>query len=135
MFDVIVEDSYLNILKQNPEKKYRIGDVAKFLDLKIHVVRYWETEFKGFIHPQKTSGGHNLYSSKDIEIFSLMKKLLYSEGYNLSGAKKKLKEIQLASNEENSKTVSRDLLVVIKEELTDLKKDLKNFKDSIANKS
>lgn len=135
MFDVIVEDSYLNILKQNPERKYRIGDVAKFLDLKIHVVRYWETEFKGFIHPQKTSGGHNLYSSKDIEVFSLMKKLLYSEGYNISGAKKRLKEIQLASNEENSKTVSRDLLVVIKEELMDLKKDLKNFKDSIVNKS
>ena len=135
MFDVTVEDSYLNILKQNPERNYRIGDVARFLDLKIHVIRYWENEFKNFIHPQKTSGGHNLYSSKEIEIFSSIKKLLYSEGYNISGAKKKLKEMQIASNEESPKTVSRDLLVVIKEELLELKRDLKKFKDSIVNKS
>ncbi|MCX6112760.1 MAG: MerR family transcriptional regulator [Proteobacteria bacterium] len=135
MFDVTVEDSYLNTLKQNPEKKFRIGDVAKFLDVKIHVVRYWENEFKNFIHAQKTSGGHNLYSAKDIDVFSAVKKLLYSEGYNITGARKKLREDHINAGNENSKTVSRQLLIVVKEELNDIKNDLKKFKNSLNIKS
>ena len=135
MFDVTVEDSYLNTLKQNPEKKFRIGDVAKFLDVKIHVVRYWENEFKNFIHAQKTSGGHNLYSPKDIDVFTTVKTLLYSEGYNIAGAKKKLKQDQLNAGNENLKTVSKQLLVVVKDELNDIKKDLKKLENSLNIKS
>jgi DNA-binding transcriptional MerR regulator len=116
------------------DKKYRIGDVARSLDLKVHVVRYWETEFKGFIHTQKSSGGHNLYSPKDIETFSTIKKLLHAEGYNISGAKKKLKELNSVSRDDSSKTVSRELLVVIREELDDIRKDLKRSKESLAAK-
>ena len=135
MFDVAVEDSYLNTLKQNPEKKFRIGDVAKFLDVKIHVVRYWENEFKNFIHVQKTSGGQNLYSPKDIDVFTTIKKLLYSEGYNITGAKKKLREDQINAGNSNLKTVPRELLVIVKQELSDIKNDLKKLENSLNIKS
>ncbi|MEI6079533.1 MAG: MerR family transcriptional regulator [bacterium] len=115
----------------NTDKRYRIGDVARSLELKVHVVRYWETEFKNFIHPQKSSGGHNLYSTKDIDIFTSIKKLLHSEGYNITGAKKKLKELQTVANDSNSKTVPRELLFIIREELNDIRKDLKKLNNDI----
>jgi len=28
-----------------PDNTYRIGEVAELLDLKTHVLRFWETEF------------------------------------------------------------------------------------------
>jgi DNA-binding transcriptional MerR regulator len=71
---------------------YRIGEVANVVGVETHVLRYWETEFPT-IRPQKSSKGHRVYSRKDVEKLLRVKQLLYSEGYTVQGAKRRLQEL------------------------------------------
>ena len=68
---------------------YSITEVAELTNVKPHVLRYWETEFKA-LRPKKNRAGNRTYRSGDIELIQAIKKLLYDEGYTIAGAKKKL---------------------------------------------
>ena len=68
---------------------YKIGEVCKIADLQPYVLRYWETEFKP-LAPNKSGGGQRLYTQREIDIILRIKQLLYSEGFTIAGAKKKL---------------------------------------------
>ncbi len=70
---------------------YSISEVCKLTDIKPHVLRYWETEFKA-LRPQKNSAGNRTYRVKDIKLIYLIKHLLYNECYTIKGAKRKLVE-------------------------------------------
>ena len=77
---------------QIPDKLYfKIGEVAKFTGIKTHVLRYWETEFKA-IRPNKSRSNQRLYRKQDIELILHLKDLLYSQGFTIAGARKKLRE-------------------------------------------
>jgi len=71
------------------EKKFKIGDVCKRADVQPYVLRYWETEFPP-LAPDKSGGGQRTYTQKDIEVIMRIKELLYTEGFTIAGAKKKL---------------------------------------------
>lgn len=76
---------------QIPDKTYfKIGEVAKLLDLQPYVLRYWETEFDS-LDPEKTRSGQRAYRREDIELLVLIKTLLYDEMYTIAGARKQLK--------------------------------------------
>lgn len=76
-----------------PDKLYfKIGEVAELAGVKPHVLRYWETEFGSF-RPVKSKTNQRLYKRKDIELVLTLKELLYSQGYTISGARKKLREL------------------------------------------
>lgn len=75
------------ILASNPCLK--IGEVAKLIGVKPHVLRYWESEFSS-LRPQKNSSGQRIYAKADIETIVEIKNLLYNEGYTISGAKQML---------------------------------------------
>jgi len=76
---------------QIPEKTYfKIGEVAKLLDLQPYVLRYWETEFDT-LSPEKTRSGQRAYRRDDIEHLILIKTLLYDEMYTIAGARRQLK--------------------------------------------
>jgi DNA-binding transcriptional MerR regulator len=70
---------------------YRIGEVANVVGVETHVLRYWESEFPT-IRPQKSAKGHRVYSRRDVEKLIRVKQLLYSDGYTVQGAKRKLQE-------------------------------------------
>ena len=72
-----------------PEKRFKIGDVCKQADVQPYVLRYWETEFPA-LAPDKTGGGQRTYTQKDVDVILRIKELLYSEGFTIAGAKKKL---------------------------------------------
>lgn len=73
-----------------PEKLfYRIGDVSEITGIKPHVLRYWESEFKG-LHPRKNRAGQRLYQPHDVAFVLEIKKLLYEQRYTISGARKLL---------------------------------------------
>ncbi len=77
---------------QIPDKLYyKIGEVAKFTGVKTHVLRYWETEFKA-IRPNKSRSNQRLYRKQDVELILHLKDLLYSQGFTIAGARKKLRE-------------------------------------------
>lgn len=73
------------------ERLYKIGEVCKLADVQPYVLRYWETEFPP-LAPNKSGGGQRLYSQREIDIILRIKQLLYSEGFTIAGAKKKLEE-------------------------------------------
>jgi DNA-binding transcriptional MerR regulator len=78
-----------------PEPRlYKIGEVCRLADVQPYVLRYWETEFPS-LAPNKSGGGQRLYTQREIDIILRMKQLLYSEGFTIAGAKKKL-EAELA---------------------------------------
>ena len=81
---------------QVPQKKasrklyYKINEVAQLTNLKPHVLRYWETEFKE-LSPRKDDNDQRRYRQKDIELVGEIKHLLYEEGYTIKGARHQLK--------------------------------------------
>jgi DNA-binding transcriptional MerR regulator len=72
-------------------KLYKIGEVCRIADVQPYVLRYWETEFPA-LAPNKSGGGQRLYTQREIDVILRIKALLYSEGFTIAGAKKRLDE-------------------------------------------
>lgn len=74
-----------------PDKLYfRIGEVATICKLPAYVLRFWETEFPQ-LKPVKSSTGQRMYRQRDVENVLRIRKLLYDEGFTISGARQQLK--------------------------------------------
>jgi len=88
--------SEASILAKLPEGKlyYRIGEVSEITEIKPHVLRYWETEFR-WMAPPKSRSKQRLYRRKDIEMILAIKRLLYEERYTIAGARQQLSELGL----------------------------------------
>ena len=73
-----------------PDKTYfKIGEVAKLLDLEPYVLRYWESEFD-VLDPDKTDSGQRVYQREDIELIVQIRDLLYNEMFTIAGARRQL---------------------------------------------
>ena len=81
----------------------KIGEVAKRLGVKPHVLRYWESEFPS-LKPKKNPSGQRIYAKADIEAIVEIQNLLYNQRYTISGAKK-----MLARQGEEEQTVAEHL--------------------------
>lgn len=87
------------------KKQFRIGELAKRLEVKRFVIRFWEKEFE--LSASRSSGKQRFYSEEDYATFSAIKQLLYNEKFTISGAKK-----QLASEKKsilNAKNSSKNI--------------------------
>ena len=70
-----------------PDKLYfRIGEVAQLVGVDAHVLRYWESEFK--MKPHRSNSGQRLYRRTELTTFMKIKRLVYDEGYTISGARR-----------------------------------------------
>ena len=72
-------------LKSNQNSFYTISKTAEIIGVKSHVLRFWEKKFSS-INPKKSLSGRRYYSSEDIEILLMIKKLLYEKGFTIKGA-------------------------------------------------
>jgi len=71
-----------------PDKLYfKIGEVGKLAQVPTHVLRYWETEFRG-IKPKRANSKQRLYRREDVELILRIKVLLHEQGYTIAGARK-----------------------------------------------
>ncbi|MEX2181143.1 MAG: MerR family transcriptional regulator [Gemmatimonadaceae bacterium] len=68
---------------------FSIGDVCELTELKPHVLRYWESQFK-FLNPSKNRSGNRVYTRREVELVMLVKHLLYTEKYTIEGARQKV---------------------------------------------
>lgn len=80
-------------MNQLPEKPWhRIGEVARWLGVDPHVLRYWETEFKSEIgRLERARSGQRIYSRRNCVTLAVIKELLYVELYTIAGAKRQLR--------------------------------------------
>lgn len=75
-----------------PDRLYfKIGDVARICKVETYVLRFWETQFPQ-LRPNKSGTGQRLYRRRDVETALEIKRLVYGEGYTLSGARQALGE-------------------------------------------
>jgi len=70
---------------------FSIGEVCSLTDLKPHVLRYWESQFR-FLNPAKNRSGNRVYQRREIELIMLVKHLLYTEKYTIEGARQRIEQ-------------------------------------------
>ena len=64
-----------------------ISEVADWLDVKAHVLRFWESKFSQ-IKPVKRAGGRRYYRPEDMLLIGGIKRLLHEDGMTIKGAQK-----------------------------------------------
>jgi len=72
------------------KKEFRIGELAKKLNVERFVIRFWEKEFN--IKPHRSEGGQRFYIEDDLNTFQQIKDLLYNNGFTIQGARQQLKK-------------------------------------------
>ena len=70
---------------------FSIGEVCTLTDLKPHVLRYWESQFR-FLNPAKNRSGTRVYQRREIELIMLVKHLLYTEKFTIDGARQRIEQ-------------------------------------------
>lgn len=69
---------------------YSISEVSERLDVRPHVLRYWETQFP-ILRPRKGRSGSRMYREKDLEVLERIKALLYEKGFTIRGARRRIR--------------------------------------------
>ena len=79
-------------LPQIPGKRYfTIGEVSELCAVKPHVLRYWEQEFPQ-LRPVKRRDNRRYYQRHEVELIREIRRLLYLDGYTISGARNQLQK-------------------------------------------
>jgi len=103
---------------KNHEALKTIGEVSKYLNIPIYVLRFWEKKIS-LINPIKKARGIRYYDKKQLMVLEKVKMLLYDKKYSIEGAKKVLKtEIK------KSKDLNKEKLIA---ELKQLKGEIDSF--------
>ena len=71
---------------KDPEALRTIGEVSAALNIRQHVLRYWEDQFP-MLRPIKRSGGRRYYRPEDVALVATIDRLVHHEGYTLKGAR------------------------------------------------
>ena len=100
---------------------FSIGEVCELTELKPHVLRYWESQFR-FLSPAKNRSGNRVYQRREVELIQLVKHLLYTEKYTIDGARQKIDEFRKGGT---LKVQARDALAT--ETLAELEADLESL--------
>ncbi len=100
---------------------YSIGEVCGMLELKPHVLRYWETQFPE-LSPPKNRAGSRVYRSAEVELIALIRRLVHEEKYTLEGARLRLQELQAGGDAGEAATRALDASFVrsLRDELESL---------------
>ena len=67
-----------------------IGEVADMMEVPIHTLRYWESEFGEFFNPLRTTGRQRRYDEEAVHRIIEIKTLLKEEKYSIAGARQVL---------------------------------------------
>ena len=69
-----------------PDALRTIGEVSAGLDIRQHVLRYWEEQFP-MLRPLKRGGGRRYYRPEDVHLVMTIDRLVHKEGFTLRGAR------------------------------------------------
>jgi DNA-binding transcriptional MerR regulator len=101
---------------------YSIGEVCTLTDLKPHVLRYWESQFR-FLNPAKNRSGNRVYKGREVELIMLVKHLLYTEKFTIEGARQRIDhyrrtgELRVSARQAFQAELAQDLRVSLEEVL------------------
>lgn len=110
-------------MKRRPPQRefYSIGEVCSLLDLKPHVLRYWETQFDAF-SPAKNRQGNRVYRPRDLELIALIRRLVHEEGYTIEGARRKVEELRSSGEirENSARALDESVVRSLRAELEEI---------------
>lgn len=104
---------------------YKPSEVCKIADIKPYVLSYWETEFSQL--GQNTVKGQKLYTQEDLNLVLKIKKLLYEDGFTISGAKKQLEKETSITQEKLPIEINEKSDIIDKNILREVIEDLQNI--------
>lgn len=78
-------------MEKSPDAFRTISEVADWLGVQAHVLRFWESKFSQ-IKPMKRAGGRRYYRPADMALLAGIRKLLHDDGMTIKGAQKLLRE-------------------------------------------
>lgn len=78
-------------MAKSPDAFRTISEVAEWLGVETHVLRFWESKFSQ-VKPTKRAGGRRYYRPTDMELLGGIRKLLHDEGLTIKGVQKLLRE-------------------------------------------
>ncbi len=89
-----------------PSKRYfTIGEVSDLCGVKSHVLRYWEQEFSQ-LRPMKRRGNRRYYQHHEVLLIRRIRELLYEQGFTIHGARARLSQGDLQSEQQSSEVVA-----------------------------
>jgi DNA-binding transcriptional MerR regulator len=105
-------------LPRPTQEFFSIGEVCALTDLKPHVLRYWESQFR-FLNPAKNRSGNRVYKSREVELIMLVKHLLYAEKYTIEGARQRIEQYRRSGElkTQAARAASRTTLRELQEQL------------------
>ena len=78
-------------MDKSPDAFRTISEVADWLGIQAHVLRFWESKFTQ-VKPVKRAGGRRYYRPADMMLLGGIKKLLHEDGMTIKGVQKVLRE-------------------------------------------
>ena len=78
-------------MPKSPDAFRTISEVADWLGIQAHVLRFWESKFS-HVKPVKRAGGRRYYRPADMLLLGGIKKLLHDDGLTIKGVQKMLRE-------------------------------------------
>lgn len=93
------------------------------LDVKPHVLRYWESQFEQ-LAPAKNRAGNRIYRPQDIEFITQIRHLVHEERFTIEGARQ-----QLQSGKEGSAAKTGPLTLPERALFASLRTQLEGIRD------
>ncbi|NOR31584.1 MAG: MerR family transcriptional regulator [Sulfitobacter sp.] len=78
-------------MSKSPDAFRTISEVADWLGIQAHVLRFWESKFTP-IKPIKRAGGRRYYRPADMLLLGGIKRMLHEDGLTIKGVQKVLRE-------------------------------------------
>ena len=78
-------------MAKSPDAFRTISEVADWLGIQAHVLRFWESKFTQ-VKPIKRAGGRRYYRPNDMLLLGGIKQLLHEDGFTIKGVQKILRE-------------------------------------------
>ncbi len=78
-------------MTKSPDAFRTISEVADWLGIQAHVLRFWESKFTQ-VKPVKRAGGRRYYRPNDMLLLGGIKRLLHEDGLTIKGVQKILRE-------------------------------------------
>ena len=78
-------------MSKSPDAFRTISEVADWLGVQAHVLRFWESRFTQ-VKPVKRAGGRRYYRPADMRLLGGIKKLLHEDGITIKGVQRILRE-------------------------------------------
>jgi DNA-binding transcriptional MerR regulator len=92
-------------MDKSPDAFRTISEVADWLGVQAHVLRFWESKFAQ-VKPVKRAGGRRYYRPGDMLLLGGIKRLLHDDGLTIKGVQKTLREQGVAHVSDLSPSLS-----------------------------